>query len=103
MYNYLVVVSELSHTDYVLIYVCLYVSLYIVSTTTDGYDTDKMGPEFCMQFVPSQLTLTVGQSIVFQFQDKKKLMLLVKEIEGVPFCTLYVEKCTACRCTLSTP
>ena len=42
-----------------------------------------MGPEFCMQFVPSQLTLTVGQSIVFQFQDKKKLMLLVKEVEGL--------------------
>ena len=62
---------------------------YYYRTTTDGYDTDKMGPEFCMQFVPSQLTLTVGQSIVFQFQDKKKLMLLVKEVEGLfsfPIC-----------------
>lgn len=51
-------------------------------TTTDPYDTDKMAAEFCMQFCPSQLVLTVGQKIVYQFQDKKKLKIQVKECEG---------------------
>lgn len=67
-------------------------SRFSCRVTTDGYDTDKMAAEFCMQFCPSQLALTVGQSIVYQFQDKKKLMLQVKELEGWPLSRAYPAK-----------
>lgn len=49
---------------------------------TDSYDTDHMAREFCMTFAPSKLALAVGQLNVFQFLDKKSLMLQVKELEG---------------------
>ncbi len=65
-----------------------------VSTTLDPYDSDKMAAEFLMQF-PKQ-AFSVGQQLVFQFQDKKMLMLTVKEMEGlcnVSFsCTLHVAR-----------
>ncbi len=50
------------------------------STTTDPYDTEKMAMEFLMQF-PKQ-AFTVGQQLVFAFEDKKVLSLVVKELEG---------------------
>ena len=53
------------------------------STTTDPYDSDKMAMEFLMQF-PQQI-FTVGQLLVFSFQDQKMLGLTVKEIEGKEF------------------
>lgn len=50
-------------------------------TTQEPYDTDLMAKDFLMQF--SGLALTVGQPIVFQFQDKKILGLVVKSLEAV--------------------
>ena len=51
------------------------------STTTDPFDTDKMAVDFLMQFV--QQTFTVGQPLVYSFNDKKLLQLVVKELEGI--------------------
>ena len=48
------------------------------STTTDAYDTDKMASEFLMQF-PGQ-AFSVGQEIVFNFCDKKMLIISILEI-----------------------
>ncbi|XP_055712680.1 vesicle-fusing ATPase 1-like [Phlebotomus papatasi] len=50
-------------------------------TTTDPYDTDQMAKDFLMQF--AGLALTVGQPLVFSFQDKKLLGLAVKTLEAV--------------------
>lgn len=50
-------------------------------TTQEPYDTDLMAKDFLMQF--SGLALTVGQPIVFQFQDKKILGLVVKSLEAI--------------------
>ncbi len=51
------------------------------STTLEPYDTDKMANEFLQQF--SNQSFSVGQQFVFQLQDQKKtLMLSIKEIEG---------------------
>lgn len=50
-------------------------------TTTEPYDTDLMAKDFLMQF--SGLALTVGQPVVFSFQDKKLLGLAVKSLEAV--------------------
>lgn len=50
-------------------------------TTTDPYDTDAMASDFLMQF--SGLALTVGQPLVYNFQDKKLLGLYVKSLEVV--------------------
>ena len=52
----------------------------INSTTTEAYDTEKMAMEFLMQF-PRQ-AFTVGQQLVFSFEEKKILSLVVKELEG---------------------
>lgn len=46
----------------------------------EPYDTDLMAKDFLMQF--SGLALTVGQPLVFSFQDKKMLGLVVKSLEG---------------------
>ncbi|KAK2193402.1 hypothetical protein NP493_13g06000 [Ridgeia piscesae] len=51
------------------------------STTTDPFDTDKMAVDFLMQFV--QQTFTVGQPLVYSFDDKKLLQLVVKELEAI--------------------
>lgn len=59
----------------------MYVDTFF-STTTDAYDTDKMRDEFLMQFSPSKLAIRSHQPLVFQFLDKKMLMLSVKELEG---------------------
>lgn len=50
------------------------------STTLDPYDTDLMAKEFLMQF--SGQAFTVGQQLVFSFQDKKLLGLVVKSLEA---------------------
>uniref|UniRef100_A0A1L8DW68 Vesicle-fusing ATPase n=2 Tax=Nyssomyia neivai TaxID=330878 RepID=A0A1L8DW68_9DIPT len=50
-------------------------------TTSDPYDTDLMAKDFIMQF--AGLALTVGQPLVFSFQDKKLLGLAVKTLEAV--------------------
>ena len=52
----------------------------INSTSTEAYDTEKMAMEFLMQF-PRQ-AFTVGQQLVFSFEEKKILSLVVKELEG---------------------
>lgn len=49
------------------------------NTTTDPYDTDKMAVEFLQQFTDH--AFAIGQSLPFQFLDKKTLSLVVKEIE----------------------
>lgn len=50
-------------------------------TTTEAYDSDAMAKEFLFQF-PS-LALTVGQSLVFSFGDKKLLGLVVRSLDAV--------------------
>lgn len=47
----------------------------------EPYDSDLMAKDFIMQF--SGLALTVGQPLVFSFQDKKLLGLAVKTLEAV--------------------
>lgn len=59
-------------------------------TTQEPYDTDLMAKDFLMQF--SGLALTVGQPIVFQFQDKKVLGLVVKSLEAVDPATAISDK-----------
>ncbi|KAI0225598.1 Vesicle-fusing ATPase [Lamellibrachia satsuma] len=51
------------------------------STTTELYDTDKMAVDFLMQFV--QQTFTIGQLLVYSFDDKKLLQLIVKDLEAI--------------------
>ena len=50
------------------------------SANSDPHDTDKMAAEFLMQF--NGMAFTEGQSLAFQFADKKLLVITVKEIEG---------------------
>ncbi|KAH8311535.1 hypothetical protein KR044_006781 [Drosophila immigrans] len=49
--------------------------------TQEPYDSDEMAKEFIMQF--SGMALTVGQTLVFHFKDKKLLGLAVKTLEAV--------------------
>ena len=60
----------------------MFISVVFVinSTTTEAYDTEKMAIQFLMQF-PRQ-AFTVGQQLVFSFEEKKILSLVVKELEG---------------------
>ncbi|CAF4015477.1 unnamed protein product [Rotaria sordida] len=51
------------------------------NTTTDPYDTDKMALEFLQQYMDH--AFSAGQSLPFQFMDKKTLILAVKEIQTV--------------------
>ncbi|XP_066965336.1 vesicle-fusing ATPase 1-like isoform X1 [Macrobrachium rosenbergii] len=50
------------------------------STTNEPYDTDHMSLSFKEQF--ARHGFTVGQPLVFKFQDKKTLSLTCKEIEA---------------------
>ncbi|CAG9799789.1 unnamed protein product [Chironomus riparius] len=49
--------------------------------TTEPYDSDLMAKEFLMQF--AGLAVTVGQPLVFSFNDKKLLGLSIKSIEAI--------------------
>lgn len=51
------------------------------TTTQEPYDSDLMSNEFIMQF--AGLAITVGQPLVFSFQDKKLLGLCVKTLEAI--------------------
>ena len=51
------------------------------TTTLEPYDSDQMAKEFVMQF--SGLALTVGQPLVFSFQEKKLLGICIKSLECV--------------------
>lgn len=51
------------------------------TTTLEPYDSDQMAKDFILQF--SGLALTVGQPLVFSFQDKKLLGLCVKSLEAI--------------------
>ncbi|XP_056010319.1 vesicle-fusing ATPase-like isoform X2 [Ostrea edulis] len=53
------------------------------NANSDPHDTDKMAAEFLMQF--NNMAFTEGQSLAFQFADKKLLVLTVKEIEVIDF------------------
>ena len=55
-------------------------TVVINSTTLDPYDSDAMAREFLAQF--HHMSFTVGQQLVFSFQEKKLLALSVKELEG---------------------
>lgn len=64
---------------------CIIVSikqLFVVtfSTTLEPYDSDAMAREFLAQF--HHQSFSIGQQLVFQFQEKKLLILIVKELEG---------------------
>jgi len=58
----------------------LKLTLIVYSTTLDPYDSDAMAREFLAQF--HHMSFTVGQQLVFSFQEKKLLALSVKELEG---------------------
>lgn len=47
----------------------------------EPFDTDKMAKDFVLQF--AGIALTVGQTLAFQFEDKKLLGLVVKTLEAV--------------------
>lgn len=49
------------------------------NTTLDPYDSDAMAREFLAQFYNH--AFSVGQQLAFQFQEKKMLGLVVKELE----------------------
>lgn len=51
------------------------------TTSQEPYDSDLMAKEFLMQF--AGMALTVGQTLVFSFQDKKLLGLAVKTLEAI--------------------
>ncbi|XP_033172420.1 vesicle-fusing ATPase 1 [Drosophila mauritiana] len=51
------------------------------TVSQDPYDSDQMAKEFLMQF--AGMALTVGQSLVFNFKDKKLLGLAVKSLEAI--------------------
>ena len=53
------------------------------STTLEPYDSDAMAREFLAQF--HHHSFTVGQTLVFSFQDKKMLAVVVKDLEGTLF------------------
>lgn len=50
------------------------------NATCEQFNTDQMAVSFMEQF--TKQCFTVGQPIVFKFQDKKALSLTIKEIEG---------------------
>ena len=52
----------------------------ILSTTLDSYDSDAMAREFLAQC--HHMSFTIGQQLVFGFQEKKLLALIVKDLEG---------------------
>lgn len=54
---------------------------YPLSVSQEPYDSDQMAKEFIMQF--AGMALTVGQSLVFNFKDKKLLGLAVKSLEAI--------------------
>lgn len=58
----------------------------LYSANLDPHDTDKMAAEFLMQF--NNMAFTEGQSLAFQFADKKLLVIAVKEIEGEWTCSI---------------
>lgn len=51
------------------------------TVSQEPYDSDLMAKEFLLQF--AGMALTVGQTLVFSFQDKKLLGLAVKTLEAV--------------------
>ena len=60
------------------------ISYLMFSTTLDAYDTDAMAREFLAQF--HHMSFTVGQQMVFSFQEKKLLSLVVKDLESMCEC-----------------
>uniref|UniRef100_A0A0K8TTK0 Vesicle-fusing ATPase n=1 Tax=Tabanus bromius TaxID=304241 RepID=A0A0K8TTK0_TABBR len=51
------------------------------TTSLEPYDSDQMAKEFLLQF--AGIALTVGQTLVFSFQDKKLLGIAVKSLEAI--------------------
>ncbi|XP_061506887.1 vesicle-fusing ATPase 1 [Anopheles gambiae] len=51
------------------------------TVTHEPYDSDQMARDFLLQF--AGLAVTVGQPLVFSFQDKKLLCLAVKTLEVI--------------------
>lgn len=49
--------------------------------TTEPYDSDLMAKDFLLQF--AGLAITVGQSLVFSFADKKLLGLNIRSIDAI--------------------
>nr|NP_001259506.1 comatose, isoform B [Drosophila melanogaster]NP_524877.1 comatose, isoform A [Drosophila melanogaster]P46461.1 RecName: Full=Vesicle-fusing ATPase 1; AltName: Full=N-ethylmaleimide-sensitive fusion protein 1; Short=NEM-sensitive fusion protein 1; AltName: Full=Protein comatose; AltName: Full=Vesicular-fusion protein NSF1; AltName: Full=dNsf-1; Short=NSF-1 [Drosophila melanogaster]AOQ11372.1 comt-RA [synthetic construct]AAA83413.1 N-ethylmaleimide-sensitive fusion protein [Drosophila melanoga len=65
------------------------------TVSQEPYDSDQMAKEFIMQF--AGMALTVGQSLVFNFKDKKLLGLAVKSLEAIDPKSLGEGKDTAMR------
>lgn len=70
-------------------------STILCSVSQEPYDSDQMAKEFIMQF--AGMALTVGQSLVFNFKDKKLLGLAVKSLEAIDPKSLGEGKDTAMR------
>ena len=51
------------------------------SASPEPFDTDKMAMEFSMQFVNK--AFSEGQSLAFNYAEKKLLSITVKSIEGI--------------------
>lgn len=62
-------------------FACLSFLFTLYSVSQEPYDSDQMAKEFIMQF--AGMALTVGQSLVFNFKDKKLLGLAVKSLEAI--------------------
>lgn len=58
------------------------------SATPEAYDTDQMARDFSLQF--SGHAFTIGQPLVFRFQDKKVLSLVVKNLEAADLSAIKV-------------
>ena len=54
------------------------------STSQEPYDSDKMAAAFSAQF--ARQAFTVGQQLVFAFENKKLLGLVVKSMQGECAC-----------------
>lgn len=54
----------------------------LCSTSQDPYNTEEMAQSFILQF--GNQVFTVTQQLVFDFNNKKLLLLIVKDIEGKP-------------------
>lgn len=61
-------------------FIYFFYNILTFRTSQEPYDSDLMAKEFLMQF--AGMALTVGQTLVFSFQDKKLLGLAVKTLEG---------------------
>lgn len=80
----------------ILTYLVKHLYSAVCSSTTEPYDSEKMAIDFQGQFINQAFTR--GQPLAYQFENKKTLILEVKEIEGTLFSgRSYEDKCAIMR------